>query len=64
MRPLAGKAFLRPLQKRSRCASFSLASIRVAPQARSTSAMRPISSSTALALPSLSQSRIAAASRS
>ena len=49
MRPLAGKAFLRPLQKRSRCASFSLdldarrAAARAAP-----SAMRPISSSTSL----------------
>ena len=64
MRPLAGKAFLRPLQKRSRSASLALAARRVAPAAVSTSTMRAISCSTSAGVPSLSHSRIAAASRS
>jgi hypothetical protein len=64
MRPLAGKAFLRPLQNFRRSASSRLTAMAVAPQRRSTSLMRPISSSTSSGVPSLSHSRMASAVRS
>ncbi len=64
MRPLAGKAFLRPLQKRRRSASLSLTVMAVAPAPRSTSLMWAISSSTSSGVPSLSHSKMASAVRS
>jgi hypothetical protein len=64
MRPLAGNAFLRPLQKRRRSASSRLTAMAVAPLVVNTSRMRPISSSTSSGVPSLSHNRIASAVRS
>ncbi len=64
LRPLAGKAFLRPDQNFSRCASLSLTVSWVAPQPRSTASMRSISSATSSGVPSLSHSRMASAVRS
>ena len=64
MRPTAGKAALRPDQKRSRSVSEEEQATRVQPLARITSIMRAVSSATSSRVPSDSASRIAAASGS